>query len=230
MIGRRKLPMNKYVIASFISTLLLLNMNNLAYAHEDPPHSMIELAYFKCEASKNLEGGIYGKGPFKRFGPEESACSKEDWVRISHEEFKTLATQWYGVNWDNEIPWWNRELKDSSVQGVDSPWAKKSPYPYENKDSVLVKNSYEEKWVESPIEKHSKAVQKAKEVLKEWGQNPDKYEYDGKSYDYKILVSESSNFISVVFYPVGLAAGLERNVEIKMTKNDYAILSILPGS
>lgn len=77
--------------------------------HEPPPHKMIELAYFKCEASRNIEGGIYGKGPFKRFGPERSACSSSEWAPIKHEEFKRLATEWYGYDWSNEIPWWNRK-------------------------------------------------------------------------------------------------------------------------
>jgi hypothetical protein len=78
--------------------------------HQDPPHQMIEKAYFKCEASKNLEGGIYiyGKGPFKRFGQQECLCSQNDWIRIRQEEFKELAAKWYGVDWSKEIPFWNQ--------------------------------------------------------------------------------------------------------------------------
>lgn len=76
--------------------------------HQDPPHQMIEQAYFKCEASKNLEGGIYGKGPFKRFGPRESLCSQRDWIKISQEEFKELAAKWYDVDWSTEIPFWKQ--------------------------------------------------------------------------------------------------------------------------
>jgi hypothetical protein len=211
------------------AVLVFLSINNLAYPDVNPPHKMIERAYFKCEASKNLEGGIYGKGPFKRFGPEASACSNQDWVRISHEEFKALATQWYGVNWDNEIPWWNRELINDPAQRMDSPWAKKAPYPYENKDSLLVRNSYKEKWFESSQEKNPEALQKAKQVLEEWGQNPERYEYERKQYDYKISVSESKNFISVVFLPIALNKTCQQ-VEIRMSKNDYVVLSILPGS
>jgi hypothetical protein len=70
---------------------------------------MIEHAYFKCAASKGLEGGIYGKGPFMRFGPNPAPCSSSEWIRISRLEFKSLATEWYGKNWGQEIPWWQQE-------------------------------------------------------------------------------------------------------------------------
>jgi hypothetical protein len=86
-----------------------ISVPSFAGEHEPPPHKMIELAYFKCEASRNIEGGIYGKGPFKRFGPEKSACSSSERVPIQHEEFKRLATEWYGYDWSKEIPWWNRK-------------------------------------------------------------------------------------------------------------------------
>lgn len=90
-------------------TLALACALAMAGEHEPPPHAMIELAYFKCEASRNLEGGIYGKGPFKRFGPERSSCSSSEWKRISRAEFKQLATEWHGQRWHNEIPFWSRE-------------------------------------------------------------------------------------------------------------------------
>jgi hypothetical protein len=91
--------------------LLLLGVWAIAGAgkHEAPPHRMIELAYFKCDASRNLEGGIYGKGPFKRFGPEQSACSSSEWASIKREEFKRLAAEWYGYDWNKEIPFWNQK-------------------------------------------------------------------------------------------------------------------------
>ena len=79
-------------------------------AYQPPPHGMIEQAYFRCDASRNLEGGIYGKGPTKRFGPKQPACASKEWVRISHSEFKRLASQWYGYDWSKEIPFWSREL------------------------------------------------------------------------------------------------------------------------
>lgn len=108
------------------------------------------------------------------------------------------------------------------------PWDSKAPYPYW--DITLINNAYyKETWVESSVERHPDAVQKAKEVLREWGQNSDKYKYNGKSYDYRISVSESQNFISIVFAPIGLE-GLERHIEVRMTKHDFVVLSILPGA
>jgi hypothetical protein len=71
-----------------------------------PTHAAVEQKYSKCEKSSNLEGGIYGKGPFKRFGPEKAACSKAEWVEIDKAEFKRLATAWHGVDWSKEIPFW----------------------------------------------------------------------------------------------------------------------------
>jgi hypothetical protein len=108
------------------------------------------------------------------------------------------------------------------------PWARQAPYPYENDDQPLVWESYEEKWSQSAVENFPEAFRKAKEALQEWGQNPDVYEYRGGNYDYAINVSESANFISVVFSPVGLEE-LERHVEVRLIKKDLAILFILPG-
>lgn len=119
----------------------------------------------------------------------------------------------------------------SVAQSQLFPWTGKAPYPYVNEDSALVKDAYKGNWAESSIEKHSEAVIRAKEVLKEWGQNPDKYDYDGKSYVYKILFSESPDFISVNFTPVGVGLeGIERHFEIRMTKNGFKVVSIIPGS
>jgi hypothetical protein len=74
-----------------------------------PEHKMIEMAFFKCEKCRSLEGGIYGKGPFKSLHtPEAKACVHE-WQAIGMEEFKILGTEWRGLDWTNEIPFWNPE-------------------------------------------------------------------------------------------------------------------------
>ena len=77
--------------------------------HEDPPHAMIEQSYFKCTASKSLVGGNWGKGPFKRIGPEKSSCSASEWIRVEKKEFRKLATEWHDVDWSKEISFWNRD-------------------------------------------------------------------------------------------------------------------------
>lgn len=110
-----------------------------------------------------------------------------------------------------------------------SPWVRKAPYSFENDDDRLVSESYREHWSQATVENFPEAVLRAKEALKEWGQNPEQYEYRGKSYGYRISVSESENFILVVFNPAGLEE-LEHHVEVRLTKKDLVILSILPGA
>lgn len=109
-----------------------------------------------------------------------------------------------------------------------STWVNKAPDLYANENRQLIKNSYKEKWVKSSVEKHAEAVQKAKEVLKEWGQNSDKYEYRNKVFDYEISVFESPHFVSVTFLPVGMTETCHQ-VEIRMKKKSLKVLSILPG-
>lgn len=96
-------------ILSFFAVLLLTSAPACAGKHEPPPHKMIDVGYFKCEPSRSLEGGIYGKGPFKRFGPEKSSCSASEWIPVTQEEFKRVATEWYGYDWSKEIPFWNQQ-------------------------------------------------------------------------------------------------------------------------
>jgi hypothetical protein len=123
-------------------------------------------------------------------------------------------------------PNWNKLKLGESKE--DKKWINKTPNPYGSENHQLVKDSYKEKWIKSSIEKYPEAITKAKEVLKEWGQNPNKYEYPGKSYDYEIIVFESPNFISVTFLPIGLPITCQQ-VEIRMTKDGLKVLSILKG-
>ena len=74
-----------------------------------PDHMMIEMAFFKCDKCRSLEGGIYGKGPFKSLHTPQAAQCVHNWQKISRDEFKALATQWQGVEWGSEIPFWTKE-------------------------------------------------------------------------------------------------------------------------
>jgi hypothetical protein len=49
---------------------------------------MIEQAYFQCDATKRLKGGLYGKGPFKMFDKEKAGCPLTEWMRVDGLEFK----------------------------------------------------------------------------------------------------------------------------------------------
>lgn len=78
-------------------------------AGELPHHWRVEEAYFACAASHSLQGGIFGKGPVRRFGPRPGACAAAEWSRISLAEFKALATSWYGIDWQVDIGFFSRE-------------------------------------------------------------------------------------------------------------------------
>jgi hypothetical protein len=66
-----------------------------------PEHLPVEMAFFKCEKCRSLEGGIFGKGTEKLYSPKSEKCV-HDWQRISKKEFKKLGTQWRGVDWKRE--------------------------------------------------------------------------------------------------------------------------------
>jgi hypothetical protein len=76
---------------------------------EPPPHAMIEQAYYYCNRCDSLEGGNYGKGPFKSLPGKGKTECVHDWKTISHQEFKKLATEKHGVDWSKEIPFWQRD-------------------------------------------------------------------------------------------------------------------------
>jgi len=70
---------------------------------------MIEMAFFKCEKCRSLEGGIYGKGPFKSLHALEAKTCVHEWRSIRRAEFKALGTEWLGIDWTKEISFWNSE-------------------------------------------------------------------------------------------------------------------------
>ena len=78
-----------------------------------PEHRMIEAAFFKCEKCLSLEGGIYGKGPFKSLHTAGASGCVHHWQRIERKEFRDLATRWSGVDWSKEISFWNAGLEST---------------------------------------------------------------------------------------------------------------------
>ena len=99
--------MRKYVIVFFAIAAVLVVVSVIALEYNFRPHTsyVIYEAYYKCETRKSLEGGIYGKGPFKSLGPRY--C--KGWVMTSRNELKQLASAWYKVRWDDEIEWWRKD-------------------------------------------------------------------------------------------------------------------------
>ena len=148
---------------------------------------------------------------------------------LSIEDGKLAVVNEKGKKYIIDIPKNILKVTDNDGYYYLQPWDSRFPHPYTDDDYRMVGNSYNEQWIDSSVEKYPKAVQKAKEVLKEWGQNPDKYEYEGKTYDYKIHVSESPNFISIIFNPIGLNV-TSQEVNIRMMKDSLEVLSILKGS
>jgi len=88
-------------------------------SNRPPQHLMIECAYFKCEKCKSLEGGIYGKGPFKSLHSSGAVKCWHDWQRIDRKEFKILGTAWCGIDWCKEIPFWSRVSPAITPEATD---------------------------------------------------------------------------------------------------------------
>lgn len=94
------------VIAVMITVLLaLLWWTSLK---QPPAHALIIEKYYVCQTHKGLHGGIFGKGPTKKFFPSSARewCWRWEWEEVTAEEFKKLASEWYGVNWSEESDWW----------------------------------------------------------------------------------------------------------------------------
>jgi hypothetical protein len=76
-----------------------------------PPHGLIDHAYFYCEKCHSLVGGIFGKGPVKRFdGINKQRCDHH-WQKITRAEFKALAAKLYAIDWAYEAgSFWRDEI------------------------------------------------------------------------------------------------------------------------
>ena len=65
---------------------------------------IIGQGYHYCEKCGSLQGGIYGKGPTRRFaGAGKESCIHE-WQEITRERFKQLGTELHDCDWSQEIP------------------------------------------------------------------------------------------------------------------------------
>lgn len=88
-------------------------------ARKQPPfHGIIAEKYYVCHEHKNLNGGIFGKGPTRVFSGkgQRSWCWREEWKEIDRDTFKRLATEWYGIDWSTETPFWS-----SGRDGAEEP-------------------------------------------------------------------------------------------------------------
>ncbi len=100
------------IIVLVILTIFLLFFSYLWWTSlkQPPAHALIIEKYYVCREHKILQGGIFGKGPIRKFTKADSKtwCWRNDWEEIDRKTFKNLATEWYGINWAEEPPYWSR--------------------------------------------------------------------------------------------------------------------------
>jgi len=74
-----------------------------ASRYDRPPKTeMIEQAFFVCPKCGSLRGGVFGKGPTKRFQTAIAPHCVHDWRRVSRDEFKGIAARRFDVDWSKE--------------------------------------------------------------------------------------------------------------------------------
>jgi hypothetical protein len=91
----------------YLITILIFIFGCIGPFSKSPPsYGKIYEAYYVCEKSKSLVGGIFGKGPIRNFGKNENSCFRDQWEKIDKQTFKDFAVQWYEHDWDTDIPFW----------------------------------------------------------------------------------------------------------------------------
>lgn len=109
---------NEIASTIFIIFVIILFAVTLFFAYlwwqsrkQPPAHGLIIEKYYVCNKNRILHGGIFGKGPTRKFSEdnEKSWCWRSEWEEISREKFKELATEWYGVDWSKETPYWKND-------------------------------------------------------------------------------------------------------------------------
>ncbi|MCF6324610.1 MAG: hypothetical protein L3J89_09855 [Gammaproteobacteria bacterium] len=104
--------MIKIIIISFlvIIAMLVLLVIFLWYSSlKQPPfRPVMSENYFVCREHKILEGGMSIKGPKRKYTQNtgKTWCWTSEWEEIDRKTFKNLATEWYGVDWSEETPYW----------------------------------------------------------------------------------------------------------------------------
>lgn len=69
----------------------------------DGPFPPIAHEYHVCDKCGSLDGGVYGKGPHKRFRTDAGGWCAHDWRPIDRAEFKQQAAERFGVDWSLTI-------------------------------------------------------------------------------------------------------------------------------
>lgn len=75
----------------------------------------VEEAYFSCAKCGSLVGGIFGKGPIRKYDSDNASRCVHDWQRTSRIEFQALTTDRFGVDWSNEIPFFQPVAHEDGI-------------------------------------------------------------------------------------------------------------------
>ncbi len=103
------------IIILAILTIIILFFTYIWWGSlkQPPAYALIIEKYYVCRKHKMLYGGIFGKGPTRKYSKNggKTWCWRSEWEEIDRKTFKKLATEWYGINWAEETPYWHDDKK-----------------------------------------------------------------------------------------------------------------------
>jgi hypothetical protein len=93
--------------------------------------------------------------------------------------------------------------REKTTKSPKYPWSAMEPEPYFIPDQSIFEKVNHEKY-DKPIniDELNRFVKRAKEVVLQWGGNPDEVKIDEQTYKYVPEVHASENFIFVIFRPL----------------------------
>jgi hypothetical protein len=119
----------------------------------------------------------------------------------------------------------------SKMAPTKTPWAGRAPRRYETSDETIIKKAYEEKYQAlNDGEERTRFIDRAKQVVREWGQNPDGLEIEGRWTPRRAVVSVSEHFVWVIFLQTEDATMTCLQVAVLLEKGDGRVLSLEFGS
>jgi hypothetical protein len=123
--------------------------------------------------------------------------------------------------------------KEKTTRSPKYPWSSMAPDPYLITDQSVSAKMNNEKY-DKLVDKNelNKFVKRAKEVVLQWGDNPDEVIIDEQTYKYVPEVYASENFIFVLFRPsfhkeYESIGGFELKVYLRRSNEE--VIEIWPG-
>ncbi|PKM43061.1 MAG: hypothetical protein CVV05_16070 [Gammaproteobacteria bacterium HGW-Gammaproteobacteria-1] len=92
------------VVIAMIGFSILLALVWWNSLRNPPAYALIVEKFYVCRSHKALHGGIFGKGSTKMYfaSGAQQWCWRWEWEEINLGEFRRLASDWYGVDWEEE--------------------------------------------------------------------------------------------------------------------------------